>query len=220
MSVRYNLKNDGNIQTYVYFKPTESTILEDIKILIEQDDEIKVYPNNEDMDPYNSYKNVTEYIYRIITHTEFLCKGLNPDYILDVFDTADAVIIIGSSMNLLPNGNIYGFALVNFDEANNSLYIDVICSHIGIKYVGDFLIKKIQDICGKLFMTKIYLKSVKSAISFYEKYGFIKKNPLCDDMCLMIKNINKKLGGKTKKRKNPKRIKKTKKTRRFKCPKV
>jgi len=69
-------------------------------------------------------------------------------------------------------------------------------------------------------MTKIYLKSVKSAISFYEKYGFIKKNPLCDNMCLMIKNINKKLGGKTKKRKNPKRIKKTKKTRRFKCPKV
>ena len=64
-------------------------------------------------------------------------------------------------------------------------------------------------------MTKIYLKSVNSAISFYEKYGFIKKNPLCDDMCLIIKTINKKIGGKTKKRKNTKRIKKTKK-RRFK----
>ena len=65
-------------------------------------------------------------------------------------------------------------------------------------------------------MTTIYLKSVKSAISFYEKYGFIKKNPLCDDMCVMIKTINKKIGGKTKKRKNPKRIKKTKKNRRSK----
>ena len=59
-------------------------------------------------------------------------------------------------------------------------------------------------------MTKIYLKSVKSAISFYEKYGFTKKEPLCDDMCLMIKTINKKVGGKTKKRKNQKHLKKTK----------
>jgi hypothetical protein len=215
MSVRYNLKNDRNIQTYVYFKPTESTILEDIKTLIGYYDEIKVYPNNEDVNPYNSYKNVTEYIYRIITNSEFLCKGLNSSYISDVFDTADAIVIIGSSMNILPNGNIYGFALINFDEAHNSIYIDVICSHIGVKNAGDILIKEIQNICGKLFMTKIYLTSVKSAISFYEKYGFIKKNPLCDDMCLMIKTINKKIGGKTNKRKNAKRIKKTKK-RRFK----
>lgn len=222
MSLRYNLKNDRNIQTYVYFKPTESDILENIKILIEHDDEIKVYPNDEDEDvnPYNSYKNVTKYIYGIIKNSQFLCKGLNPSYISDVFDTADAIIIIGSSMNLLPNGNIYGFALINFDETNNSIYIDVICSHIGIKYAGEFLIQKIQDICGKLFMTKIYLKSVNSAISFYEKYGFIKEDPLCDNMCLMTKTITKKIGGKTKKRKNSKRIKKTRKNRRFKYPKV
>ncbi len=210
----------NNISILQGCKPTESTILENIKTLIEYDDEIKVYPNDEDINPYNSYKNITNYIYGIITHSEFLCKGLNPSYISDVFDTADAIIIIGSSMNLLPNGNIYGFALINFDETNNSIYIDVICSHIGIKYAGEFLIKKIQDICGKLFMTKIYLKSVNSAISFYEKYGFIKENPLCNDMCLMIKTINKKIGGKTKKRKTSKRIKKTKKNRRFKYSKV
>lgn len=47
----------------------------------------------------------------------------------------DAVIIIGSTstMKILPNGNIFGFALINFDEKTNSIYIDVICSHIGIK---------------------------------------------------------------------------------------
>jgi hypothetical protein len=218
MNLKYNLKNEGNIQTYLYFKPTESNILDDIKSLIEYDGEIKVYSNNEDVNAYNSYKNVTEYIFRVITNSGFLCKGLNPSYISDVFDTADAVLIIGSSMNLLPNGNIYGFALINFDETHNSIYVDVICSHIGIKYVGEFLIKTIQDICGKLFMTKIYLKSVKSAISFYEKYGFTKKEPSCDDMCLMIKNINKKAGGKSNKRK--KRIKKTRKNRRLKCKKV
>ena len=61
-----------------------------------------------------------------------------------------------------------------------------------------------------LHLTKIYLTSVKSAISFYEKYGFIKKNPLCDDMCLMIKTIKKNIGGKTNKRKTPKELKKQK----------
>ena len=107
---------------------------------------------------------------------------------------------------LAPSGALKS---INFDEANNSIYIDVICSHIGIKYAGEILIKTIQDICEKLFMTKIYLKSVKSAISFYEKIGFTKKDSSCDDMCLMIKTINKKTGGKTNKRK--KRTKKTEK---------
>jgi len=220
MNVRYNLKNDKNIQKYIYFKPTENNNLDDIKTLIEYTGEIKVYPNNEDVNPHNSYKNITDYIYRIITNSNFLCKGLNPIYISDAFDTADAVVIIGSSMNLLPNGNIYGFALINFDEADNSIYIDVICSHIGIKYAGDILINSIQDICREIFMKKIYLKSVKSAISFYEKYGFIKKEPLCDTMCLMIKTLNERVGGKTNKRKKPKALKKTRKNRRFKCPKV
>jgi hypothetical protein len=40
------------------------------------------------------------------------------------------------------------------------------------------------------------VKSVKSAISFYEKYGFTKYDKLCNDMCLMIKSINTKNGGK------------------------
>lgn len=220
MSLRYNIKNDANIKTYIYFKPTESNILDDIKTLIEQDDEIKVYTNNDNSNPYNSYKNVTDYIYRIINNSGFLCKGLNPDYISDSFDTSDAVVVIGSSsMNLLPNGNIYGFALINFDEENNSIYIDVICSHIGIKSAGDILIKEVQEICGKLFMTKIYLKSVKSAIPFYEKYGFTKKDKLCDDMCLMIKSLNKKNGGKRKTNKQ-KKSKKNKKTRKNKSLKV
>jgi hypothetical protein len=215
MSLRYNIRNDGNIKTYIYFKPTESNILHDIKLLIESDSEIIVYPNEEELNPDNSYKNVTDYIYRIINNSRFLCRGLNPEYIFDSFDTADAIVIIGSSMNLLPNGNIYGFALINFDEEYNSIYIDVICSHIGIKSAGDILIKAIQDMCGKIFMTKIYLKSVKSAISFYEKYGFTKKDILCDDMCLMVKTMNKKNGGK--KRKTNKTNKKKREKTRKKC---
>jgi len=214
MNVKYNLRNDKNKQTYIYFKPTESNNLDDIKLLLEDDNRFNVYPNIEDVNLNNSYKNVTNYIYGIINKSEFLCKGLNPDYILESFDNVDAVVIIGSSMNILPNGNIFGFALIKFNEKSNSIYIDVICSHIGIKGAGDILIKTIEDISRKLLIRGIYLKSVKSAISFYEKYGFIKYNKLCDNMCVMIKSMNKKNGGKkgkTNKQINKEKIKKTRK---------
>ena len=171
----------------------------------EHDDKIDIYPND------NSYENVRGNIYRIITKAEFLCKGLNPDYILNSFYDNDAVVIIGDSKGILPNGNIFGFAIIKFDEESNSIYVDVICSHIGIKGAGDFLMKKIEYICIKVLMTKIYLKSVKSAISFYERYGFIKYDKICDNMCLMIKSMNKKNDGKIKtQKKQEKKIKQEK----------
>jgi hypothetical protein len=110
MSLKYNIKNDKNIATSIYFNPNNNN-LDDIKILIE--DEINVNPNSEIVQ--NSYKHIKEYIYSIITKSEFLCKGLNPKYIRNSFNNADGVIIIGSS-NVLPNGNVYGFALLKFDE--------------------------------------------------------------------------------------------------------
>lgn len=190
MSFKYNIKNRIDIKTYIYFKPTKNNNLEDIKLLLENDDTINVYSNNEDIRQYNSYENIRDYIYGIINNTGFFCKILNPKYILDSFNNVDAIVIIGSTMNLLPNGNIFGFALINFDEKTNSIYIDVLCSHIGIKGAGDILINKIEYISRKLFFTKILLKSVKSAISFYEKYSFTKFNKLYDNTCKMIKYIN------------------------------
>jgi N-acetylglutamate synthase-like GNAT family acetyltransferase len=213
MSERYNIKND-NTKTFIYFKPSETNNLEHIKILIEDGGDIDVYPNDEE-DTNNSYNNVTDYIYRIITNSRFLCKGLNPEYIIDAFDNVDAVIIIGSKMNILPNGNIFGFALMNFDEENNAIYIDVICSHIGMKGIGDILIKEIEDITRKLSMTDIYLKSVDSAISFYERYGFTKFDKSCEDMCVMIKSLKKKKGGKKRKTKQKKNRRKKRKTRKI-----
>jgi len=189
MSFRYNIKNDRNIKTYIYFRPTENAELDDIKLILEDDERFDVFTNNDDVNPHNSYKNITNYIYRIITKTGFLCKGLNPEYILDAFEECDAVVVIGSSANILPNGNIFGFALINFEEYTNSLYIDIICSHTGIQGAGDILINAMQEISRKLLITEISLKSVKSAIPFYEKYGFIKFDKLCDNMCVMFKTI-------------------------------
>ena len=183
MNSRYDIKNGIiDVKPYIYFKPTESNNkLDDIKVLLEYDD------NND-----NSYKDVRDYIYRIITIPEFLCKGLTPEYISDSFHVNDAVVIIGDSNGILPNKNIFGFAIIRFDEKHNSIYIDVICSHTGITGAGGILMKEIENISKKLSMIKIYLKSVKSAILFYEKCGFIKYDDSCDNMCLMIKDMNKK----------------------------
>lgn len=158
---------------------------------------------------------MSEYILRLIENTEFLCKGLSLSYKKNAVETANAMIVISSSgMNILPNGNVFGFALLNFNEKENSLYIDIICSHVGIKYAGEILLKSITHMCNILFITKIKLQSVSSAISFYEKYGFNKKTA-CDipgQLCEMEKILTKKsLGGKQRKTKKRNLNKRTKK---------
>jgi hypothetical protein len=63
-------------------------------------------------------------------------------------------------------------------------------------------------------MTGIYLVSVKNAISFYKKYGFIKTDELCENMCLMKKSLNKKSNEtKTSKQTKSKKTPKTRKSR-------
>lgn len=212
MSSRYDIRNNGESKTYIYFKPTENNHLEDIKILLGSLDTIEVYDGSSASDPYNSYKNITDYIYRIINNSEFLCKGLNKDYILDSFNEVDAVVIIGSTTNLLPNGNIFGFASIKFEEMSNSIYVDVICSHVGIKGAGELLLNEIEEISRNLFITKLQLNSVKAAIPFYEKYGFIKKEK-SGSLWSMIKILNSGFGGKRRKNKRVRRSKKSTKTR-------
>jgi len=200
MNSRYNIQNNTT-KTSIYFKPTESNNLDGIKSLLDYDDK----NIEEDVNEMSSYEKVSEYIYRLIKHSGFLCKGLNIDYIVDSFYKVDALVVIGSTMQILPNGNIYGFALIEFDQENNSIYIDVICSHIGIQGAGDILIKEIEVICRKILMENIYLTSVKSAIPFYEKYGFVKHVDSCNDMCVMIKSFDKKKGGKQNKKETKKK---------------
>jgi hypothetical protein len=210
MSSRYDIRNNGETKTYVYFKPTENNHLEDIKMLLGSLDTIEVYDGSSASDPYNSYKNITDYIYRITTNSEFLCKGLNPDYILDSFNEVDAVVIVGSTTNLLPNGNIFGFASIKFEEMTNSIYVDVICSHIGIKGAGELLLNEIEEISRNLFITKVRLNSVKGAIPFYEKYGFIKTEKY-GSLWSMIK-LNSGFGGKRRKMKRVRRTRRSKKS--------
>jgi hypothetical protein len=98
----------------------------------------------------------------------------------------NAIVVIGTKdANIMPNGNIFGFASVLFNMASNSIYVDVICSHVGIKGAGEALLKSVENIGKLLSMSKITLKSVDSAIGFYEKYGYYRteeceKDALCE----------------------------------------
>ena len=190
MSGKFNLKN-LHTTSYVYFNPNSTNQLDEIHTIVEMNDAFSL-PNEDDKQ--DTYRHLTTYMNRVIKHSGFLCKGLNPEYIEDAFETADAIVAISSiHTKILPNGNIFGFALIQFNEKDNSMYIDVICSHTGIKYAGDILIKTIHHLCDILFIRKIKLKSVSTAIPFYEKYGFVKKD-VCnteEELCKMEKIVTK-----------------------------
>lgn len=183
--------NTRNSQLSIFFNPNElingRQHIDDVRLFLEAAEYINVEPDE-------SYQHIREYVQRLVVKTEFLCKGLNPEYIIDAFDTADTVIILGGTKNILPNGNIFGFALVDFQDFTNSIKVDVICSHNGTKGAGKLLIDQIEKVCKSTLFTNIYLYSVKVAIPFYKKCGYEKKDEKCETMCLMEKKI--KYGGK------------------------
>jgi hypothetical protein len=200
MDPKYDIKNTDS-QIYIFFRPTEEKYhLNDIKLLLENDNQFNIYPKSDEENPNASYENITNTIHGMRKNSGFMCDGISSDYILGSFDIVDAIVVIGSPMNILPNGNIFGFASINFMERSNSIYVDVLCSHKGIKGAGGILMNALETISKKLLFTRIYLKSVKSAIPFYEKYGFKKYNESCINMCLMIKMINNSNGGKRKRK--------------------
>jgi hypothetical protein len=212
--LKYNIKNE-NLSTNIFFNDYDTVnkpYIENIKIILESNKNLNIYPDDTNIN--YTYKNITNYVYNFVVNTNFLCKGLYPEYIKDSFDDSDAIIVLSSKgVNLLPNGNVYGFALIIFNDVANSIYIDVICSHNGIKYAGDSLMKSINEISKTLFINKIELKSVSYAISFYEKYGFI-KSKLCKDdgnLCEMFKIMQNKTYGGKKKYGGIRKINKTKK---------
>lgn len=178
--MKYNLKTKLDIQPYLFFNPNLAPRdgIEDIKIILDSKFNVE-----------EDYSRIQEAIMRMISITEFLCKGLREEYIIDSFDEADAVIVIGDS-KILPNGNIFGFALLNFNIDDNSVYISIFCSHTGIYGAGEILMKQIQNICKTLMITRVRVTSVKDAISFYEKYGFVKDDSSCVRICEMTKIIH------------------------------
>jgi hypothetical protein len=212
MESKYSLKNVLT-SSYIYFNPSRLNALDDIQTLVEHSEYFKFPQINDD----NSYTQLTEYIYSYVSKST-LCNGLNSLYVKNSFQDIDAVLIITSkNESPLPNGNIFGFALINFEEDINAIHIDIFCSNIEVKYGGEKIIYSIFELCKILFITKIKLFSVSSAVSFYEKYGFNKKGGVCykndvgDEICEMEKIIQN--GGTKQKKTKTKRKRKIKTTR-------
>jgi hypothetical protein len=165
-------------------------LLESTKIILEDNDNFIVFPKEEKGN--RDYRNICMFIGKKIIHTESLCKGINPKYIKESMLRSHAIIAIGSTgIDILPNGNLFAFALVELNEKKNSMYLDVICSNNGIQGAGQILMNEIDIIAKNMFITKIVLNSVFDAIGFYEKYGFVKTG-ICennDELCEMTKII-------------------------------
>lgn len=217
MDVKYNLKKLATTSN-IYFNPNNRSELDDIKRLIMSDDKFRFADASNVNDTFN---NLIKYIYTLLDKTDFFCKGLNLGYIQSSFYKANIIMALSSSgRDLLPNGNIFGFALIKINDEEKTIYIDIICSHVGLKYAGEILINNIFYLCHMLSFRKIKLNSLSTAVSFYERYGF-QKIGLCEDeenLCEMEKIIEiNSLGGRRRKRltKNRKsrKTKKTKKSR-------
>ena len=191
MYERFLIKNDLSVRLFFneeYENEDPVFDIELMKILLSNIPTLKIYPND-DVDRGQTYKNVSQRVFQIVNKSKFLCTGLNDEYIKSSMSTSEAIVVLGSEyMNIYPNGNVFGFALLEIDHASNQLYVDILCSHKGIKGAGDVLIKSIETIAKELHLREIKLNSVKSAVSFYEKYGF-RKIQMNGDLTEMIKRV-------------------------------
>lgn len=217
MSLKYNIKSSKNSSirpiNSIFFNP-HGKRFRDITTLLENRPELRVYSGRKTSGKKaNPYDDLAAYITNLIDDDKF-CKNINSRYIDNSLKESDAILVISSNETILPNGTIYGFALLKFDEKYNAIYIDLICTNVHIKGSGELLITLLEQIADEIFMEYIYLFSVDTAVNFYKKYGFIDKDEFFekykfdidvdakDD--ILIKHIDKKFGGHRKRKYNRK----------------
>ena len=97
MSLKYNIINES-ISTNIYFKnysSHENPHLNDIKLLLENNAYFNVFPNDIDLQSTDSYKNVSDYILRIVKNSEFLCQNLYYQDIVEGCENSDFAVVIG-----------------------------------------------------------------------------------------------------------------------------
>lgn len=98
-SKKYAIKSPRNVKHHLFVNPAARHGLEDILTLLELQTALEISSGP-------AYQEVSRYIERLVNKSGFLCRGLNPDYVVESLASADAVIVVGSSMSVLPNGNV------------------------------------------------------------------------------------------------------------------
>ena len=192
-----NIKNGENIQISIYFKSMliyDEDELDNVSLINDIQDELspkyQVIQNNENVAKFTGIMNkLSAYI-----ENGDMCAGLFPTYITRVMLNSHAIITIKSTTS----DEIYGFAVIKFKTPKDELsylYLEIICSHKNVVGGGHVLINTVENICKSISFYKIKLHSVKQAISFYEKYNFVKDEIGCTKIsedksdCLMVKDL-------------------------------
>lgn len=167
-SLKYDIKNKST-QTYIYMNPNVvvnfDVNLKNLNFIIVSDE--------------SKYNEISDYLIRLVKN-KLLCANLLYSKIVDALNNCTMLVIIGEN---LPYGTIYSFSAISYIsesintiygiEKDTYLYADYICSHKNIKYAGDKLMNSLFQISNALDINKFQLEPVESAVSFYEKYGFI-----------------------------------------------
>ena len=142
-----------------------------------------------------------------------MCDFIPEEYKIQSFLDADLMIgCFDEDLTLL------GFVMAEDwrPTGENVLYISLICTNNDTKYsrIGTYLMTIIQELCQINKIGTIKLTSVKDAVGFYEKLGFVPEA----DSPYMSYNVSKFVppskGGRRRKRKTSKPKKRSSKTRR------
>lgn len=194
-----NIANGTNIKISIYFNPLtldDSNITEIIQDeIVNSRSEWTVIPN--DADPQQFTGIINEIEHNMTEHADEdnnLCEGrINiTEAINETMPNSHVIITIHSTITR----QLYGFAVINFKEDGNIMYLEILCSHKNVvKGGGYILIKTLEQIGNKIGCKAIQLHSVRSAVQTYENYGFIQdascRAKTFKDFCFMIKDLRK-----------------------------
>jgi hypothetical protein len=194
-----NIADGTNILVSIYFNPLtvdDSNITEIIQDeIVNARSEWKVIPNN--AVPQQFAEIITEINHNMTEHADEdnnLCEGrINiTEAINETMPNSHVIITIHSTITR----QIYGFAVINFKEDGNIIYLEILCSHKNVVKGGGYILIKTLEKIGDIIGCKaIQLHSVRSAVQTYENYGFIQdascRAKTFKDFCFMVKYLRK-----------------------------
>lgn len=194
-----NIAYGTNILVSIYFNPLtvdDSNITEIIQDeIVNARSEWQVIPNN--AVPQQFTEIITEINHNMTEHADEdnnLCEGrINiTEAINETMPNSHVIITIHSTITR----QLYGFAVINFKEDGNIIYLEILCSHKNVVKGGGYILIKTLEKIGDIIGCKaIQLHSVRSAVQTYEKYGFIQdascRAKTFKDFCFMVKDLRK-----------------------------
>ena len=142
-------------------------------------------------------------------HPFSMCTDISEFYAEHSLRTADVIIAFYKMVGT--NKVVLGFLLADYKDADNTLYISLVCTNSRYKGIGKRLIQIIKEIASQNTISNITLDSVNNAKTFYSRLGF-EGNMVNSSSDYMVYSMSK-YKGKGGKRKTKRRATRPKKRR-------